>query len=238
MNQPPTIKAWSYSAVKLFERCPYAAKLRYLDKAPAKPQAEDGPLNRGLKMHQAAEAFVKGELDTLPTTLKKLADEYEALRQHYLNGHATVEDEWAWNAELEPVDWMAPDVWLRVKTDAIVFYGDDTVKLIDLKSGKKYGNEVPHMQQGQLYAAAAFLKYPALQFCAVEFWYPDQQGAKTTKNFTREKGEELLGRWIGKGLKMTSATEFLPKPNTMNCKYCDYGTLNGTGDCTFAVEPL
>jgi hypothetical protein len=233
-----TIKAWSYSARKLFEKCPYAAKLRYLDKLATQPQPEDGPLNRGLKMHQTAEAFVKGEIDALPATFKHLKETYNELRRHYADGNASVEEEWAWNAMLEPVDWMAPDVWLRVKTDAIVFYGDDTAKVIDLKTGKKYGNEVPHMQQGQLYAAAAFLRYPKLQFCTIEFWYPDQQGAKTTKNYTRKKGEELLGRWTLKGILMTTTTEFPPKPNAMNCKYCDYGTVNGTGDCAFAVEPL
>ena len=232
------IQAWSYSARKLFERCPHAAKLRYLDKLPTKPAEDDGPLNRGLKMHKAAEAFVKGETDTLHGSLKPMKAQYEALRAEYAEGNVKVEEEWAFDIMMEPVDWFDPNVWLRVKTDAMVFYPDDSARIIDLKSGKKYGNEVPHMLQGQLYAATAFVRYPNLTDVSVEFWYPDQQGIKTSKHYTKEKAETLLGRWIMKGVEMTSTTDFPAKPNAMNCKWCDYGSVNGTGDCGFAVEPL
>lgn len=233
------IKSWSFSALKLFEKCPHAAKLKYLDKLASPDRPDDHPLNRGIAAHTDAEEYVSGLLDKLPTSLRKLSAEFEELRNARAENSAAVvlEEEWAFDVDLENTGWFDPTVWLRIKTDVTWFLDKQNAIVIDYKTGKKDGNEVPHTQQGILYAGGAFIRNPSLEYVEIQFWYLDY-GKITKKHYDREKAMKLLRRQIEKGLKMTTATEFPPKPNAMNCKYCDYGTVNGTGECQYAVEPL
>lgn len=239
MTDNRTIKAWSFSALKLFEKCPYAAKLRYLDKQPGPDHSDDDkhPLVRGTRIHLEAEEYVNGTREQLPTSLKKLSTEFEELRTAYEAGEVKLEEEWAFDVEFEPCAWFGDTTWLRVKTDVMQFFDEHNAKIIDHKTGKKYGNEVPHMQQGQLYAVTGFILYPKLNFIEDQFWYLDE-GKTTSKIYTREKAMKFLPRFVDKGLKMTTCTNFPAKPNAMNCKFCDYGVVKGTGECAFAVEPL
>ena len=71
------IIAWSYSALKVFEECPYRAYIQRVKKVqePSSPAAD-----RGTHIHQEAEDYVKGELGELPDSLKKFEDEFDELR--------------------------------------------------------------------------------------------------------------------------------------------------------------
>lgn len=237
--QPARIKRWSFSGLKLFEQCPYAAKLRYVDKLPSPEHTDENhPLVRGSRLHQAAEDYITGKRNDLPKPLDKFADDYGHLREAYGENRVRVEEEWGYDCNLAETSWRDKSVWLLVKVDAIEFVDEGAAVLVDLKTGKKYGNEVKHNQQGQLYAIAAFLRFPKLDSIRVEFWYPDQQGKKTSKYYDRQAIAKYLPRWIDKGVKVTTTTSFPPKPNCMNCKFCDYGVQTGTGECVYAVEAL
>lgn len=52
-------KVWSYSSVKLFEACPYAFKLKYIDGIVEKPNAF---AQHGSLVHSILERYFKGEL--------------------------------------------------------------------------------------------------------------------------------------------------------------------------------
>lgn len=195
-------------------------------------------MTRGSRLHEAAEHFITGQRSDLPKPLDKFRPDYEHLREAYGENRVHVEEEWGFDQNLQEASWRAPEVWLRVKVDAIEFVDAEAAVLTDLKTGKKYGNEVKHNQQGQLYALAAFLRFPKLESIRVEFWYPDQQGKRTSKYYDRLAIAKYLTRWIDKGMKMTTTTDFPPKPNAHNCKYCDYGVQSGTGECVYAVEGL
>jgi hypothetical protein len=52
-------KVWSYSAVRLFETCPYAFKLKYIDGISEKPNAF---AQHGSLVHSILERYFKGEL--------------------------------------------------------------------------------------------------------------------------------------------------------------------------------
>jgi hypothetical protein len=185
------------------------------------------------------ERFVKGESSDLEKPLEKhFLDDLQHLRERYQENLVLIEREWGFTREFESTGWNSPNTWLRIKADAIELHEAGAMTLIDLKSGKKYGNEVKHNQQGQLYAIGAFLEFPEVDLINVQFWYCDQQGKKTKKDYPRSWLPKAMGIWQKKGLKVTEATDFPPKPNVLNCKFCDFGTVNGTGICQYAVEPL
>ena len=222
-------KTWSYSVLKDYESCPHRLKLKS-EGAPS-PAFEK---NRGTLVHEAAESFVRGTLSLLPPELHRFKPQFEELKAHFNEGAATVEEEWGFDFDWGVTSYNAPDVWLRVKTDAFIRIDDGAAVIIDWKTGKSFQNAVPHMQQAQLYALTAMMKYPDVQAVETRFAYLDE-GKTTKKLFTREDLPRLLANYERRSTTMFTDVECKPKPNRMNCRFCKYGVTNGSDACGFAI---
>jgi len=126
--------------------------------------------------------------------------------------------------------------WLRLKLDAIVFHSDTHATVIDFKSGKKFGNEIKHGEQLQLYQLVSFLRYPKLERVDAELWYLDQNEV-TKVSFTRAQGLKFKANFTRIGNEITSCTDFKPNANRFSCKWCGYGPWEGgTGHCKVGVK--
>jgi len=236
------ITAGSFSRLSVYTECPHRARLQYVDKIkendrPAPPPGKEHANDRGSRVHNEAERYVKGESDELIFELLNFKDELNHLKTLYPDGAVTTEQLWTYNDSWDvsdPADYKS--IWLRVICDAMVFIDDKTAVIIDYKTGKRYRNEVKHAQQGQLYMLAAFMRFPELQEITVEFWYLDQD-EMYQMTYTREQGMKFFKLWNNKMLTMTSDEEFIPKPSVNTCRFCPYQDgknkwLTGTGDCT------
>jgi RecB family exonuclease len=163
-----TIDKVSFSRLQNFEKCKYMAKLMYIDKIPEPerplpPGRSEHANDRGSRVHDAAEMFVRGGVELIPELLR-FKDEFEELRDLFEAGRVQLEGEWAVNLEWEPVAWSSSDAWARMKLDALVFSEDKlTARVIDYKTGKRHGNEIKHTEQGQVYQLATFLRFPELE---------------------------------------------------------------------------
>lgn len=231
------IKAWSYSRLVDFEQCKLRAKLKYIDRIPEParplpPGKTEHANDRGTRIHDAAERFVRGGVELIPE-LKAFGTEFHDLRNKYEHGMVSLEGEWAINKNWEPVAWGDRDAWARIKLDAFVRLSPTHAVVIDYKTGKKFGNEIKHAEQTQLYQLAAFLRYPELETIDVELWYTDQDDL-THMKYTRSQGMRFFQNFNQRGIAMTSAEEFPPNPNVFACKWCPYGP-RGTGDCDKGV---
>ncbi len=231
------IKAWSYSRLVDFEQCKLRAKLKYIDRIPEParplpPGKTEHANDRGTRIHDAAERFVRGGVELIPE-LKSFSAEFHDLRNKYKHGMVSLEGEWAINKDWEPVAWGDRDAWARIKLDAFVRLSKTHAVVIDYKTGKKFGNEIKHAEQTQLYQLAAFLRYPELETIDVELWYTDQDDL-THMKYTRSQGMRFFQNFNQRGIAMTSAEEFPPSPNVFACKWCPYGP-RGTGDCDKGV---
>lgn len=231
------LKAWSYSRLSVFESCKLRAKLAFVDKIPEPPR----PLppgkfehanDRGHRVHEAAERFVRGGVDLLPE-LSDFTPEFQQLRAFHDCGNVRLEEDWGFDRQWLPVAWNSETIWLRVKLDALVFLEPTHALVVDYKTGRRVGNEIKHAEQGQLYQLATFLKYPDLERVTVEFWYTDQNAISSTE-YTRDTGMDLFRRFDQRGQALTSCTDFSPNPNMYACRWCPYGP-KGTGHCTVGV---
>src|SRR5207344_1033357 len=129
-----------------FEKCRYLAKLKYVDKIPEPPRPlpvgkSEQANDRGTRVHDAAELFVKGGVELVPE-LKACREKLEELKRLYAQGKVSLEGEWAFNQDWEPRAWTSDDAWVRMKLDALVRPGDHTARVIDYKTGRRNGNEV------------------------------------------------------------------------------------------------
>ena len=212
------VKAWSYSALKVFEECPYRTYISRVKgvKEPSGPAAD-----RGTQIHQLAEDYVNGTIGELPKELKKFKDEFEELRELFIDAKVELEGEWGFDLDWAPVGWMQKETWARIKLDALVQEDETSARVIDYKTGKKWGNEIAHGQQGLLYAIGTFFRYPQIEFVQTEFWYLDK-GETTKKSYTREQAMVFAPGFHSRAIKMTTETEFSPTPSKDSCRWCSF----------------
>jgi RecB family exonuclease len=231
------IPTWSYSRLSIYEQCPFRAKLAYIDRIPEPPRPlppgkTEHANDRGTRIHEAAELYVQGGVELVPE-LAKFKEEFVKLRQMYSEGKVALEGEWGYTTDWAPTSWTSADVWLRVKLDALVHLSDTHAVVIDYKTGRKFGNEIKHAEQCQLYQLATFMRYPELQNIEVELWYLDQDDI-TRMSYTRDQGLRFHSGFNIRGCSITQSEEFPAKPNMFNCKWCPYGP-KGTGHCNQGV---
>lgn len=236
-----TITAWSFSRlVEDYEPCHYKAYLLFVEKRP-KPDRKDEKSEqmrlRGKVVHEGAEQFVRGERVDIVPELESRAQKLHEYRAYFEQGKAEVEQDWAFNQDWTPTGWFDADAWSRIKLDVFINFGAEGI-VDDWKTGKKFGNEVKHAQQGQLYGIGAFMRYPELEKVKVRFTYVDHPPkTDTEREYTRAVLMRMLPSWNSRGLAMTTATSFPAKPSKIACRFCPFGPNNG-GDrsCPSGVE--
>lgn len=230
------IRSWSYSRLLDFEACPLMAKLKIIDKIPEPerplpPGKTEHANDRGTRVHNECELYVRGE-GPLPQEARYFEDEFKSLAAKFKKGTVSLEGEWGFDKEWQPIDWKL--AWLRMKLDANIHLSNTHAAVVDYKTGRKFGNEVKHGEQLQMYALAVFLRYPQVEHVTAELWYLDMNDL-TSLDVARPIGLRQLKPFDKRGRKMTEATEFPANPNMHSCKYCPYHPAKGTGHCTVGV---
>ncbi len=212
------IPAWSHSALKTYEACSYRSYIAKVKKV----QEDFGPAAaRGTEIHQQAEDYVKGELAEFPDTLKKFKSQFEELKTLFADAKVELEGEWGFTIDWKACGWMAPDVWGRVKLDAIVHETETSARVIDYKTGKQFGNEISHSQQALTYAIGSFMRYPELESANTEIWYLDH-GTTMEQTYTRDEAMVFMPTLHERAIAMTTATKFPPNPSKQNCRWCSF----------------
>jgi RecB family exonuclease len=235
------LKSWSHSRLTTFEGCKLRAKLSYIDRIPEPerplPAGKTEHANdRGTRLHDAAEKYIRGGVELQPELAKHFEPEYVKARELFLAGQATMEGDWAFTKDWEPTAWMSSDAWLRMKLDLCIHLSDREAVSIDYKSGKRFGNELKHAEQMQIYTIGTFRKYPKLQKVTTELWYLDQNEL-ATMTYTREQGLRYIKNYERRGSLLTDCEEFPANPNQFTCRWCPYKpqALGGTGHCQVGV---
>lgn len=225
------VESWSWSRLDNYEHCPYRIKLQVIDKVPQLPRdpATD-PLARGDRIHDELEEFVKGD-GPLPKEARKFEDLLVQLQGHYMDGLVELEQEWGFDANWKSTPWK--QAWSRIKLD-FCLDGGEVIVVTDYKSGKSFGKDIPHIQQTQLYAGAAALKYPKGKTIITEIWYIDEGWVRPVK-YRRAVALDFLVRFEKRAQVMLDDTRFKPRPSFLNCKWCPYGINVGNGKCGYAV---
>lgn len=232
------IKAASYSRISDFEECPYRAKLKYVDKVPEperelKPGQTEHANDRGSRIHLAAENFVKGQGE-LTSELTKFEAELVKAQQFYAAGKASTEGDWGFDKHWQPCDWFSKEVTVRTKLDLYVQFDEGYGLVVDHKTGKKFGNEVKHHDQGKFYAVSTFARYPQLQALTVEIWYLDQDDILAV-NYSRGQIYNMQPSIQNRIDALLTAKVFPKRANKFTCRWCPYAWFNN-GPCEDGIK--
>ena len=231
------INSWSHSKLGDFEKCKFLCYLKHDQKIPEPPRPlppgrVEHANDRGTRIHTACEEFVNGAAKAQIPEMGKFGPEFEHLRHLYTKGLVSLEGEWAVDKNWEPTEWRTG--WHRSKVDAIVLPTEDQAIVIDYKSGKRYGNEVKHAEQTQLYALNAVLRYPDIEVVTTELWYLDVDEL-TSATFTRAQILRFKANFDRRGRALTECTSWPTNANVYSCQWCQYGPWNG-GQCQDGVQ--
>lgn len=226
-KQQGLIKAWSFSKLKKFQTCQHQVYLEGVAKI--KPESGEAA-NRGTRIHDEAEKFVRGEFEELPASLKRFESDFMKLREAFERGEVTLEEDWGFTTEWESTGFFDKNVWCRMKLDAFHRESPTSAVVIDYKSGKKFGNELTHQRQTLNYAIGTFHKHPELSYISTQLWYIDT-GEKLIQNYNRAEALLLQPGVEREAHKLTDCVEFFPNPSKFACKWCYY---KESGDCEYA----
>ena len=215
---------WSYSRLSVFEQCPKRYYYASIEKIPT-PQHPAAL--RGTNIHNDAELYIKGEGE-LTKPLEQFKEGFEQLREGYIDGDVSVEEDWAFDIQWQPAGWKEENTWCRYKIDAYVKKPDRTV-VIDFKTGRYMGNEETHEQQCALYAVATYHRDPSIENLQAELWYLDH-GKISRHSYTVEEIKERQKVFHNRALKLTEATDYPAKASVQNCKWCHFGKIGVCSD--------
>ena len=246
-----TAKA-SFSRLQYYSNCPKAYKFKYIDKISEleRPQSKTGEHanTRGSRIHEAADDYINGRCSDLIPELHSFKEEFASARLINLATPDLVSTEQFWTCDdtWTPTNPEYDDkYWLVTIVDLLIFTNKEktNARVIDFKSGKIWGNEVKHATQLQLYAVAAFTRYPTLESISAELWYVDKAKKPKATVYTRDQAMRFQRYWNTRIKTMQEDTDFTAKPHMQSCMFCNYGKaehnnqwLNKTGDCNLSMD--
>lgn len=212
---------WSYSSLSTYEKCAAQYRYRYEENIPW-PQSQTA--NRGQIAHTNFEAFLKGDVNELPSEF----DYYTQFLSQLKTANVFPEIKLAFNEKWDIVEWDSNDVWFRCVMDLLVETPDE-VAIYDWKTGKVYDD---HFHQREIYAIAGLLKYPDLKQITTTHVYLDiRENRKTV--FPRELALNVLRpRWEERVARLRGDADKIPFPG-FHCRYCPYSSKFGKGPCQF-----
>lgn len=219
-----TVKSWSYSKLTDFEKCRRMFWLKHHQRVPEPerplpPGKTEHANDRGTRIHAACEAYINGTTDELTFEAAKFfGPQIDLLRVLYEKKHVFLEGEWGMSSSWDPTPWDA--AWLRLKLDVLVLLDGEAV-VIDFKTGRKFGNEIKHAEQMQLYAVCTALRYPKLRRITSELWYLDNNETSRLV-FTREQALRCRNGFDIRGKTIMIAKEFPTRASKYTCQWCPY----------------
>lgn len=204
--------AWSISRLVSYEQCP--RKFWHESVGKTIPFEETDDIRAGKDWHKGAELFVRNG-KALPIYMRHWQPTLQKFRD--APGEKMIEQQIALNAQWQPVEWYAPDAWLRVKSDLTIVNGKQAVQ-VDYKTGKRKDD----FTQLRLNSAVTFLLAPEIERIQHLFLWTK------TKEITSEVmlGPQVPTFWaeilprVAKYQEAHDQQNFPPKPCFLCKEYC------------------
>ena len=208
------MKAWSYSAIKLFETCPRKYEAERVTK---EVKLKDSVYTLyGKELHLAAQNYIEKSQALEPeyVFLQPILDTLKAL-----DGEKKCEHKLAVTENLEPCDFYATNVWFRGIADLIVVKSNK-IFVIDYKTGNSKHADT---KQLDLMAAACFSCFPNVETIKGLLWFV-LSSVVVEENYLRSQQKDLFKQYDATLEQRNIAYQsgiFNPKPNGLCKSWCE-----------------
>lgn len=216
--------ALSYSRLSTFEQC--GTKFEHLYVLKDVTDSGSEATVYGTRVHEALEDYSKAVVSGVAIAEQALSDgkKYREITKFLPVANAILrqpgdkyfEYQMALDADRDPCDWFAPEVWLRGIADVLIVDGD-TAFIGDWKTGKVRDNPL----QLKLFACMVMAMFPKVNKVTTAFiWllYDDV----TTMRFSRDDLPDLWGSLDPRLAAVQDAVDlgvFKSKPSPL-CNWC------------------
>lgn len=205
--------ALSYTAIKMYEQCPYRFYQEKIIKSVPYVQSEEAAY--GDRLHKEFESYIR---DDRPLNEgKKFERLLAGLKAK--PGVKLVETKMCLDWKMNKVDYFkGRDIWLRGQYDLMINAGDGTAKIIDYKTGS---SRYPDTAQLELMSMMTFM------------YHPDIEEIKATLLFLKDlKLHQIIcsriklpayqEKWKNRSIPIVQSCETRSWPATPNalCKWC------------------
>jgi RecB family exonuclease len=216
--------SWSFSRWDTWRTCPLKYRLQFIDKLPT---AQSPAMARGNKIHLQLAAYIEGKSVPLPPEVKhpEHVIAYDFMRT--FPGTKVVEQQWGFDVEWKDTGYFAKNIWLRSILDVALFYEDQTVEIVDHKTGKRYGS---NDDQVELFALTAMTRYRTSTAVTTRLIYVDS-GDQQLADWSAKDRAKLQAKWTDLVRPMFGDRQWPARPND-KCHFCDFGASKG-GSCRF-----
>ena len=202
-------KPRSYSAIKLYEKCPLAYKLAYMEKLPD-PSGEAA--QRGKLIHSQIEDYINNVITELPheqRVMQVVLDFWKARK-------AKSEVQFAVDRVFKPVKYDDPKAMFRGVIDLLIIEGK-IAHVIDFKTGKKRD----YSDQLTVYAAAVFALYPKIQTIERSIYFVDLDLPEHYTPVERSDTHSSVSLITERIAKLEKDSIFSPNPSSL-CRFCNF----------------
>lgn len=212
------MSAWSYSSITKYETCPRQYQVIKVLKKVKEPPTE--VTIWGNAVHLALEECVR-DGKPLPDTMAK----WNSIAKKIAGTKGTIycEAQFAFNRNLDAVDWWAPDGWCRGVIDVWIDGGDKAIAY-DYKTGKVKDDP----DQLKLFAAFIMQSNPRIKVVSTGFiWLAHNKVSVSV--YTRDDLEDIWGTFIVRSARLQSSFDrdkWVPKPSGLCNGWCAVGRAN------------
>jgi hypothetical protein len=226
--------AWSFSRLIEYEECPFKAHQKHILKntEPDKPVFQRG---RDIEAEAYRYIFDKKPVP-LPASCQAFPDEFKFMRKN--QQVVLSQRDMAFDQDWRPVDWFAPNAWVRIKIDLLLEElapGSKKhwrIHVVDLKTGRIYEDK---LDQLDLYNLAALCLGDEIithgpQVSFAEMWYLDHGETRERSLFLTDVAK-AKAYWAKRVKPLFADKSFLPRPG-MHCKWCHLSKNKG-GPCPY-----
>jgi hypothetical protein len=232
--------SFSSSVRPYFYNCPYAFKLRNIDKIypsdvlPKKEETEEVEQSTrqfGIEQHDLAAAYIKGDIEEFDYT----TDTIEHLRNA---DNVVVETTRYLSLDLEPLA-RRPESgdFISYRTDATEL-GDGFGKIYDFKFGNPdYGSSI-YYDEVEFFLLGDSIHFSEIGEWSIHIHFPINSYTLPVRTYTVQRLARLQDQWMWRLDQMLNDKFYAPKPSRVHCKLCDYRRVEngGCGVCEYSVE--
>lgn len=229
--------SFSYSRWSVWKECPAKYRYKFIE---CLPEPKSKAMERGIKVHEDAAAYVEGRMDKVPASLERFSVLATELRE-WPGPRKMVESQIAFDVDRRRCDWFGPNAYWRFIWDVAAWdAAEQAVNIVDWKTGSPRGS---YDEQMQIFALPAYWMFKSLEWFGAHLVYLDT-GDVNSMTFTREqvfgpsgdpvKGDGLNGVWLANVSMMASDRAFRPTPSESACKWCAFSWRKG-GPCREGV---
>lgn len=205
---------WSYSRYAAWDECAFKYKAKFILKV---PEPQTPAMARGNKVHKALEDFITGR-GPMPAEVVSQFHKQLYTEMRNFDGRKLVEQKWGFSKNWRETGYMGATVWLRAVCDVVLMYDNDSLEIVDHKTGKVYGS---NDEQVELFALTASERFgvAAKNGVKTRLIYVDSDQEQEAF-FPGSEMERIRAKWTLRAERMLDDRKWIPTA-ACRCRYCN-----------------